>query len=251
MQPSRFVEQNFVQRFWRAFFCLYKGMDVVICFYRTQFETDRDRRHTMRSKSPELMDKIKKYVEGYALDNGGRTPTTRQIGAAVGVTNVCVSRYLRAMNDMGLVRYNKGEISTDLIDKISISPKLAPSYEGSIPAGPAYEVDASVDEFVSIPTVFTDGIRGKHYILRVTGVSMVDAGIEPGDLLIIREQADARENDIVVALLEGSDNTLKRYCVDEDGPYLWAENERWSEERRFFGRDFEIQGVAIKVVKDL
>ena len=80
---------------------------------------------------------------------------------------------------------------------------------------------------------------------------MINAGIDSGDLVIIREQIDAREGDIVAALLDHKSSTLKRMCKDEKGRYLWAENNSWSKKDRFYGRKFEVQGVAVKVVKDI
>ena len=80
---------------------------------------------------------------------------------------------------------------------------------------------------------------------------MISAGIDSGDLVIIRKQVDARPGDIVAALLNHNSSTLKRLCEDEDGKYLWAENNTWDDQKRFYGRNFEIQGVAVKVVKDI
>ena len=80
---------------------------------------------------------------------------------------------------------------------------------------------------------------------------MVDANIENGNIVIVRGELEARPGDIVVALVNGSSSTLKRYLKDGEGAYLWAENKSWPNEKRFYGRDFTIQGVAIKVVKDI
>ena len=205
----------------------------------------------MRSKDRSLMERIKSYVEEYALANNGDTPTMRQIGGNFNMSHTTAYRYLVAMDELGMVRYEHGKVYTDKIDKISISPNLAPSFSGSIPAGPADQVEASVEEYVSIPSVFTNGLGGKYYILKVTGESMVSAGIESGDYVIIREQVDAREGDIVAALINHNSSTLKRMLKDRKGRYLWAENDSWADKDRFYGRKFEVQGVAVKVVKDI
>ena len=80
---------------------------------------------------------------------------------------------------------------------------------------------------------------------------MIDAGIDSGDIVIIKEQITAREGDIIAALVNHNSSSLKRLKTDEIGPYLWAENKSWSDEERFYKRNFEVQGVAIKVVKDV
>lgn len=205
----------------------------------------------MRSKNKGLMEQIKTYAEEYAMSHGGATPSTRDIGAAFNMSHVSAYRYLRAMDELGMIRYEHGEIRTDRIDKIEPMTNLSPSFSNAIPAGPADEVDGLVEEYVSIPSVFTDGRGGKFYILKVTGDSMVSAGIDSGDMVIIREQADAREGDIVASLINHNSSTLKRLCRDEQGLYLWAENDSWDDKSRFYGREFEVQGVAVKVVKDI
>ena len=204
----------------------------------------------MRSKDRNLMERIKAYVEEYAMENNGETPTMRDIGANFSMCHTTAYRYLVAMDELGMVRYEHGKISTDIIDKMDRNLKFAPSFSGAIPAGPADEVEASVEEYVPIPTVFTNGMSGDYYILTVTGDSMVSAGIDSGDLVIIRKQVDARPGDIVAAILENR-STLKRLCEDDEGAYLWAENNTWDEKKRFYGRHFGVQGVAVKVVKDI
>jgi repressor LexA len=206
----------------------------------------------MRYKDSGLMEKIKEYAEMYALENGGATPTNNEIGEALSVTRVRAYRYLKAMDELGMIRYIDGRIHTERIDKIAPITDLSPSYLDAIPAGTPDEIEAQVDEYVSIPSVFVDNQQGPFFILKVSGESMVDAGIDSGDIVIVRKGVDARPGEIVAALIHGSSSTLKRIKQDEDGDlYLWAENESWSDERRNLGRDFTVQGVAVKVVKDI
>ena len=205
----------------------------------------------MRSKDRGLMERIKSDVEDYALAHQGNSPTLRDIGASQGIDYTTVYRYLKAMDELGMVRYDHGKVRTELIDKIEVNPRLSRSYVDSIPAGPADELEGAVDEYVSIPSSFLNGKSGNFFTLAVNGESMVDAGIRNGDIVICREQLDAKENDIVVALIEGHANTLKRVIRDDKGLYLWAENSSWTNEERMFGRNFTVQGVAFKVVRDI
>lgn len=205
----------------------------------------------MRSRNRRLMEKIKTYAEQYAMENAGSTPSTREIGDEFSIGRVNAYRYLKAMDELGIISYQDGRIRTERIDKIAPITDMSPSYINSIPAGTPDEIEAQVEEYVSIPSVFVGNQRGRFYILRVTGESMVDAGIGNGDLVIIREELEASPGDIVAALVGGSSSTLKRYLKDEKGAYLWAENESWTDEKRFYGRDFMVQGVAVKVVKDV
>ena len=205
----------------------------------------------MRSRDRKLMEKIKTYAEQYAMENAGTTPSTREIGDEFSIGRVNAYRYLRSMDELGMIKYQNGRIRTERIDKIAPIMGMSPSYSNSIPAGTPDEIEAQVEEYVSIPSVFVGNQSGRFYILRVTGESMVDAGIGDGDLVIIREELEASPGDIVAALVGGSSSTLKRYRKDEKGAYLWAENKFWTDEKRFYGRDFTVQGVAVKVVKDV
>lgn len=204
----------------------------------------------MQRKDTGLMERIKDYVEEYAMRNGGSTPCMRDIGAAFDIHYTTAYRYLLTMDEMGMIRYERGKIHTDRIDKMT-GIRFSPAYTGAIPAGSPDEIEAQVEEYVPIPLSFVDGRDGEYFVLKVSGSSMVSAGIDSGDMVIVRAQIEAREGDIVAALTNGSGSTLKRVRYDDDGAYLWAENDAWSDEERNFGRDFTVQGVAVKVVKDI
>lgn len=81
---------------------------------------------------------------------------------------------------------------------------------GRIAAGTPIEAISSVSHHVAVPGSMLSG-QGHHYALEVKGDSMIDAGINDGDIVIIREQGTAQNGDIVVALVEGHEATLKRF----------------------------------------
>lgn len=81
---------------------------------------------------------------------------------------------------------------------------------GRIAAGVPIEAISEVSHHVAVPGSMLAG-RGNHYALEVRGDSMIEAGINDGDIVVIREQTTADNGDIVVALVEGHEATLKRY----------------------------------------
>jgi repressor LexA len=81
---------------------------------------------------------------------------------------------------------------------------------GRIAAGVPIEAIAEVSHHVAVPGSMLSG-RGHHYALEVKGDSMIEAGINDGDIVVIREQSTAENGDIVVALVEDSEATLKRF----------------------------------------
>jgi len=81
---------------------------------------------------------------------------------------------------------------------------------GRIAAGVPIEAISEVSHHVAVPGSMLSG-RGNHYALEVKGDSMIEAGINDGDIVVIREQTTADNGDIVVALVEGLEATLKRF----------------------------------------
>ena len=81
---------------------------------------------------------------------------------------------------------------------------------GRIAAGVPIEAIQEISHHVAVPGSMLSG-KGQHYALEVKGDSMIEAGINDGDIVVIREQSTAENGDIVVALVEDSEATLKRF----------------------------------------
>ena len=81
---------------------------------------------------------------------------------------------------------------------------------GRIAAGVPIEAISEISHHVAVPGSMLSG-RGQHYALEVKGDSMIEAGINDGDIVVIEEQSTAENGDIVVALVEDQEATLKRF----------------------------------------
>lgn len=81
---------------------------------------------------------------------------------------------------------------------------------GRIAAGTPIEAISEVSHHIAVPGSMLSA-QGRHYALEVRGDSMIEAGINDGDIVVIREQTTAENGDIVVALVEDSEATLKRF----------------------------------------
>lgn len=81
---------------------------------------------------------------------------------------------------------------------------------GRIAAGVPIEAISEISHHIAVPGSMLAG-AGQHYALEVKGDSMIEVGINDGDIVIIREQTTADNGDIVVALVEGAEATLKRF----------------------------------------
>ncbi|MCB2128073.1 MAG: transcriptional repressor LexA [Rhodobacteraceae bacterium] len=98
----------------------------------------------------------------------------------------------------------KGALTVTTVDALEL-PVM-----GRIAAGVPIEAISEVSHHVAVPGSMLSG-RGQHYALEVKGDSMIEAGINDGDVVVIREQSTADNGDIVVALVEGHEATLKRF----------------------------------------
>ncbi len=161
----------------------------------------------MRKKDPELMKRILEYVTEYYL-NYSSTPSTTQIANEVGIARGTAYKYLVAMDGRGMLTYQDGDIVTASMERIETDREEV-SALGKIACGePAMEEENLLFK-TSLPTAVFG--KGPFYILYAKGNSMVDAGIEEGDILVIRKNAEPHIGDIIVALDENNENTLKCY----------------------------------------
>lgn len=145
----------------------------------------------MRSKNPELMNEIKEYIEGYYLQNR-QSPSTTKIADAVGIARGTAYKYLVEMAKRNMIEYNGQDISTDVTRKYNTEQTQTPII-GSVPCGsPQYE-EENIEEYVSLPTAIFG--KGDFFILKASGQSMIEAGIDDGDLVVVRKQIEANEGD--------------------------------------------------------
>ena len=204
----------------------------------------------MRSKNPELMKEICTYVSNCYRDRRS-SPSVNEIAKAVGIAKTTAYRYLVDMNERGMISYDGHTIETPQIDNC-VSGYFSAPIVGSIHCGDPETEEEHVEEYVSLPeSIFG---KGQFYILRASGDSMVDAGIEDGDLVVIKKQDTASVGDIVVALDEDSQNTLKTFDgIDEESGYaiLKYENRRKYRNKVIRVRELVVQGVAKHVIKAL
>lgn len=172
----------------------------------------------------------------------------QEIATAFGISKGCVSNYIAEMQEKGMLE-NSGScrgIRTKLMGKIQQGVEYLPVV-GSIACGTPMLAEQNVETYLPIPTEFL-GI-GKYFILKAYGESMINAGIDDGDMVIVRQQETAEEGQIIVALIDG-ETTLKRYYLDEKRKRVRLHPENDGMDDMYF-KGVDIQGIAIKVIKDL
>lgn len=198
----------------------------------------------MRTKDANLLNSIKEYVEEFC-NNNGRGPTVRDVVAACEIAIGTAHKYLTALVEEGELvvgASNRYEAIGFEYDLASTNIELV----GSISCGPLAEAQQENRGFIRLPRSFVG--PGEFFFLEAKGDSMINAGIEEGDLILVKRQKEASAGQIVVALVE-NETTLKRLMYSKNARryYLHPENEKYQD---MFVDRLEIQGVVSKIIKD-
>ncbi|MCC5988398.1 MAG: transcriptional repressor LexA [Pararhodobacter sp.] len=118
---------------------------------------------------------------------------------------------------------------------------------GRIAAGTPIEAISEISHSVAVPGSLLSG-KGQHFALEVQGDSMIDAGINDGDIVVIREQDTAENGDIVVALVDGHEATLKRFRRQRGMIALEAANPDY-ETRLLRDDQVQVQGRLVGLIR--
>jgi len=202
----------------------------------------------MRHKSVDLMNEIQAFIEDYYITNR-HSPSTTEIANAVGIARGTAYKYLVDMADKGMIKYDGQQIITDKTSRIS-TELTSVAILGSVSCGLPQLEEENAEEYLSLPVALFG--TGTFFLLRAKGTSMIEAGINPGDLVLIRKQSEAKDGEIVVALVN-NENTLKRLFVDSEHKCvrLHPENKCMEDIIVPENENLQIQGVAVHVIKAL
>ena len=205
----------------------------------------------MRTKSTELMNRISDFVGDY-YRREHRSPTMQTIADAMGVCKATAYKYLKAMTEKGMLSYDGHEVSNlPKIEKTRSGYFSAPLV-GSVRCGDPETEEEQVEMYVSLPEAIFG--KGQFYLLRADGDSMEDAGISDGDLILIEKQHSCEVGDVVVALDENSENTLKVFGgIDKktNQAVLKYANEDVYPGKTIKVKKLTVQGVARRVIKSI
>ena len=188
----------------------------------------------MRMKNPETMERIE------------RTPSMREIESGTGLSRQTASSYLRAMAEQGTLEYDGSSIITDHIRQRTASQVVSLPIVGHVAAGVLTAAEEVREGFVEVPLSMLGS--SEYFALRVYGESMVRAGIYDGDLVVIRKAQTASVGQIVVAIDDEGQTTLKRLAHDGQRYYLHPENPAFDD---IYPNELRVQGVAELMLRDL
>lgn len=200
----------------------------------------------MQHKNQETISALDKFISEF-IDKHGVSPTMSEIADGVGIAPATVYRYMSYMRENGMLEYDGHRSIVTKEAKKTRTQSIRVPVLGSVSCGVPKLAEENIEEYVRLPVSLFG--QGNFYLLRANGDSMIEAGIDDGDLVLIRQQSTAEDGQIVVALMD-DEATLKRFYPEPKHHRVRLHPENSSMED-IIVPDCIIQGVAVKVLKDL
>ena len=170
-----------------------------------------------------MQQRIYDFLASY-IQSRGYPPSVREIGEAVGLKSPStVHFHLKHLEEAGVIAKGagKGRAITLMAQPV---PEDKVPIVGNVAAGSPILAEECIEDYL---TFDTGGRAGEYFALRVRGESMLNAGILPGDLVVVRRQETANHGEIVVAMIE-DEATVKRLSRKNGRTWLLPENDAYS-----------------------
>ncbi|KTT81051.1 MULTISPECIES: transcriptional repressor LexA [Mammaliicoccus] len=166
----------------------------------------------------------------HIVQTKGYPPSVREIGLAVGLaSSSTVHGHLSRLEEKGYIKRDPTkpraiEITETVGENINQENTIHVPVIGKVTAGIPITAVENVEEYFPLPAHFTSTHNSNIFILDVIGDSMIEAGILDGDKVIVRSQSIAENGDIIVAMTEDDEATVKRFYKEETRYRLQPEN---------------------------
>ena len=160
------------------------------------------------------------FIRSY-IDEYGYPPKLKEIGDHLGITSRgTVHRYIRALEEENLIRVSTGRSrGIELVKNEPASEKVTSDIENDLPVAGTIAAGLPIEAIEDQETINLNEffVRPGRFVLRVQGDSMIEDGIFDGDMVIMESCQTARDNEIVIALIDQDEATLKRIKNNQDG----------------------------------
>lgn len=199
---------------------------------------------TLYKRQRQIVDFIAQYTQ-----KNGYSPTLKEIADCIGVSSLAtVHEHLNALVKKRVLRKFEGAVrGIELIDKRigGMMDGVELPVLGFIAAGKPIEPITDPNATITVSPQMITGKR-RSFVLQVKGDSMIEEGILDGDYVVIEEQDEARDGDIVVALLENGLATLKRFYKEATRIRLEPANATM---RPIYATNVRVQGKCVGVIR--
>jgi len=220
------------------------------CHIRNAATLSPAERSLTMAKLTAKQQQIYDYILAFSAQHG-YPPSVREIGAAVGLKSPStVHFHMKGLEEAGVIVKAEGKtraITLPGAPKAAVAEEEDPHANqvpilGNVAAGSPILAQECIEDYLTFDTA---GLEGEHFALTVRGESMLNAGILPGDLVVVHRQQDARNGEIVVALFE-DEATVKTLQRRDGHTWLLPENPEYEP---IDGTYAEIIGKVVAVVR--
>ncbi|HEY4579304.1 MAG TPA: transcriptional repressor LexA [Savagea sp.] len=179
-------------------------------------------------KISERQQNILNFIKNEVTDKG-YPPSVREIGEAVGLaSSSTVHGHLDRLEKKGFIRRDPTKPrAIEVLDPLGAEDLKAPVLHipliGKVTAGQPIDAIENIEEYMPVPDTFGSD-ASRLFMLEISGDSMIEAGILNGDYVIVRQQQTANNGEIVVAMTEENEATVKRFFKEKDYFRLQPEN---------------------------
>lgn len=195
----------------------------------------------------EILDFVTQYIQ-----RNGYSPTLQEIAKSLGVSSLAtVHEHLETMEHKGIIKRKGGSVrgieiaNQAMADKTNTPGSIELPIMGFIAAGQPIEPYTDPNATLNIPPTMVSA-KKRSFVLQVKGDSMIEAGILDRDYVVIEQADNARDGEVVVALLDNGFATLKRYYKEATRVRLEPANSTMSP---IFTSKVRIQGKAVGVIR--
>ncbi len=191
---------------------------------------------------------ILNFLSVYAEENG-YAPSFEEIAQRFEYNSLAtVHEHLTNLERKGYIKrsYNESR-AIEILPSQAFPRAVEVPLLGAVAAGAPIEAVNS-GEAVAVPEDFV-GRKGNHYVLRVRGDSMIDEQIRDGDYVVVNERRAADNGEMVIALIEGSSATVKRFYREANGRVRLQPANDTLEPIYLQDKDLRIQGVVVGVLR--
>ena len=198
---------------------------------------------TLNAQEQRVLEYIKKQIK-----ETGYPPSVREICAALGFKSTSSAhQYIWKKKKKGYI--DKGDLKTRAIRVVGTESTISVPIVGKVAAGEPILATENIEDYMSIGESFfsKDSLKNDNFILKVQGESMIEAGINDGDYIIVSKQETARNGQIVVAMIDG-EATVKTFYKEKDHIRLQPEN---SSMEPIIVKDCQILGKVIGLFRKI
>ena len=198
----------------------------------------------LTKRQREILDYLNEFIQ-----QNGYAPSLEEIGRRFGLSSLAtVHKHLTNLQEKGFIKraYNESR-GIELIPS-EVFPRTATlQLLGTVAAGMPIEA-VQMPETIGVPE---DLVRrsGNHYVLRVRGNSMIDEQIRDGDFVIVNEKHSADNGEMVIALIDGTSATVKKFYRERDGRIRLQPANETMNPIYVHENDISIQGIVVGVLR--